>query len=229
MRISSMTNIPNPKVTHMYILVDRSGSMESIANDVIGGFNTTISDQQANGPDAKLTVIQFDSQDPAAVMCAGIPILEMNRLDRSTYQPRGGTPLLDATGLLIGRIRVEQAARVANGLAEEDVVFITITDGQENQSREYNLSQITQLINECKAAGWTFVYMSADLNAYADAAAMGYDRGSTQHFPATADGAGKAFTSMSRNMSNMRDKKRRMEEFDSREFFETGKDAEDNS
>jgi hypothetical protein len=224
-----MTNIPNQKINHMYILVDRSGSMESIANDVIGGFNTTISDQQANGPDAKLTVIQFDSQDPAAVMCAGIPILEMNRLDRSTYQPRGGTPLLDATGLLIGRIRVEQAARVANGLAEEDVVFITITDGQENQSREYNLPKITQLINECKAAGWTFVYMSADLNAYADAAAMGYDRGSTQHFAPTADGAGKAFTSMSRNMSNMRDKKRRMEEFDSREFFETGKDAEDNS
>jgi uncharacterized protein YegL len=224
-----MTNIPSQKITHIYILIDRSGSMESIANDVIGGFNTTISDQQANGPDAKLTVIQFDSQDPAAVMCAGIPILEMNRLDRSTYQPRGGTPLLDATGLLIGRIRVEQAARVANGLAEEDVVFITITDGQENQSREYNLSQITQLINECKAAGWTFVYMSADLNAYADAEAMGYDRGSTQHFAATADGAGKVFTSMSRNMSNMRDKKRRMEEFDSREFFETGKDAEDNS
>ena len=229
MRIRGMTNIPSQKITHIYILIDRSGSMESIANDVIGGFNTTISDQQANGPDAKLTVIQFDSQDPAAVMCAGIPILEMNRLDRSTYQPRGGTPLLDATGLLIGRIRVEQAARVANGLAEEDVVFITITDGQENQSREYNLSQITQLINECKAAGWTFVYMSADLNAYADAEAMGYDRGSTQHFAATADGAGKVFTSMSRNMSNMRDKKRRMEEFDSREFFETGKDAEDNS
>ena len=229
MRIRGMTNIPSQKITHIYILIDRSGSMESIANDVIGGFNTTISDQQANGPDAKLTVIQFDSQDPAAVMCAGIPILEMNQLDRSTYQPRGGTPLLDATGLLIGRIRVEQAARVANGLAEEDVVFITITDGQENQSREYNLSQITQLINECKAAGWTFVYMSADLNAYADAEAMGYDRGSTQHFAATADGAGKVFTSMSRNMSNMRDKKRRMEEFDSREFFETGKDAEDNS
>ena len=213
----------------MYILVDRSGSMESIANDVIGGFNTTIAEQQSNGPDAKLTVIQFDSQDPAAVMCAGIPIMEMNRLDRSTYQPRGGTPLLDATGLLIGRIRVEQAARVANGLPEEDVVFITITDGQENQSREYNLPQITQLINECKAAGWTFVYMSADINAYADATAMGYDHGSTQHFAATADGAAKAFVSMSRGVSNMRDKKRRMMEFDSRQFFETGKDAEENS
>ena len=227
MRITGMTNIPNQKITHMYILVDRSGSMESIANDVIGGFNTTVADQQANGPDAKLTVIQFDSQDPAGVMCAGIPILEMNRLDRSTYQPRGGTPLLDATGLLIGRIRVEQAARVANGLAEEDVVFITITDGQENQSREYNLARVTQLIEQCKAEGWTFVYLSAALTAYADAAAMGYDHGSTQQFQPTADGSGKAFASMSRGMSNMRDKKRAMESYDSALFFETGKDAED--
>ena len=229
MRIEGMTNTPKTKITHMYILIDRSGSMSSIATDVIGGFNATIAEQQANGPDAKLTVIQFDSQDPAAVMCAGIPIVEMNQLDRTNYQPRGGTPLLDATGLLIGRIKVEQSARVANGLPEEDVVFVTITDGHENQSREYNLIQITQLINECKAAGWTFVYMSADLNAYADAAAMGYDHGSTQHFAATADGAGKAFLSMSKGMSNMRDKKRRMMEFDSRQFFETGKDAEENS
>ena len=224
-----MTN-PNPaapKVTHMYILVDRSGSMESIANDVIGGFNQTVAEQAQNGPDAKLTVIQFDSQDPANVICAGIPISEMTKLDRTSYQPRGGTPLLDATGLLIGRIRVEQAARVATGLETEDVMFVTITDGEENGSREYNLGRITQLVDQCKTEGWTFVYVSAALTAYADAAAMGYDHGSTQQFQATADGAGKAFTSMSRGLSSMRDKKRSMQDFDSAQFFETGKDAED--
>ncbi|MEY3925763.1 MAG: hypothetical protein RIQ63_1114 [Actinomycetota bacterium] len=96
------------KTNHTYVLIDRSGSMESIASDVIGGFNALVAEQQANGPDAKITVIQFDSQDPAAVMVAGIPVLEMTKLDRSVYQPRGGTPLLDATGMLIGRIRVEQ-------------------------------------------------------------------------------------------------------------------------
>ncbi|NBY12515.1 MAG: hypothetical protein EBQ75_06310, partial [Actinobacteria bacterium] len=83
---------------------------------MIGGFNALVAEQQANGPDAKITVIQFDSQDPAAVMVAGIPVLEMTKLDRSVYQPRGGTPLLDATGMLIGRIRVEQEARKATGL-----------------------------------------------------------------------------------------------------------------
>ena len=218
---------PAPKVTHMYILVDRSGSMESIASDVIGGFNQTVAEQAQNGPDAKLTVIQFDSQDPANVMYAGIPIAEMTKLDRTSYQPRGGTPLLDATGLLIGRIRVEQAARVATGLQTEDVMFVTITDGQENESREYNLARVTQLIEQCKAEGWTFVYLSAAITAYADAAAMGYDHGSTQQFQANTDGSGKAFASMSRGMSNMRDKKRAMESYDSALFFETGKDAED--
>ena len=195
---------PAPKVTHMYILVDRSGSMESIASDVIGGFNQTVAEQAQNGPDAKLTVIQFDSQDPANVMYAGIPIAEMTKLDRTSYQPRGGTPLLDATGLLIGRIRVEQAARVATGLQTEDVMFVTITDGQENESREYNLARVTQLIEQCKAEGWTFVYLSAALTAYADAAAMGYDHGSTQQFQANTDGSGKAFASMSRNVKHAR-------------------------
>ena len=218
---------PAPKVTHMYILVDRSGSMESIAGDVIGGFNQTVAEQAQNGADAKLTVIQFDSQDPANVICAGIPIAEMTKLDRTSYQPRGGTPLLDATGLLIGRIRVEQAARVATGLETEDVVFVTITDGQENESREYNLARITQLVEQCKAEGWTFVYISAAITAYADAAAMGYDHGSTQRFQPTADGSGKAFASMSRSMSSLRNAKRSMQNFDSSQFFETGKDAED--
>ena len=228
---NSMTNpnpaAPAPKVTHMYILVDRSGSMESIAGDVIGGFNQTVAEQAQNGADAKLTVIQFDSQDPANVICAGIPIAEMTKLDRTSYQPRGGTPLLDATGLLIGRIRVEQAARVATGLETEDVVFVTITDGQENESREYNLARITQLVEQCKAEGWTFVYLSAAITAYADAAAMGYDHGSTQRFQPTADGSGKAFASMSRSMSSLRNAKRSMQNFDSSQFFETGKDAED--
>lgn len=217
------------KTNHTYVLIDRSGSMESIASDVIGGFNALVAEQQANGPDARITVLQFDSQDPAAVMVAGIPILEMTKLDRSVYQPRGGTPLLDATGMLIGRIRVEQEARKATGLETEDVVFVTITDGQENESREYDLARINQLVEQCKADGWTFVYVSADPSAYHDAAAMGYDHGSTTHFAASADGAVRAMRSTARGLSNLRDKKRRGEIYNSSQFFEMGKDAEEDN
>ena len=66
--------------THIYILLDRSGSMSSIANDVIGGFNQMIKDQKANGPDAKVTLVQFDSQDTQAVIVAGAPIAEITDL-----------------------------------------------------------------------------------------------------------------------------------------------------
>jgi len=96
--------------THIYILLDRSGSMSSIANDVIGGFNHLISEQKKNGPDAKVTFVQFDSQDPQHVVVAGAPISEITDLTSETYIPRGSTPLLDATCLLIGRVRVETAA-----------------------------------------------------------------------------------------------------------------------
>ena len=110
--------------THNYILLDRSGSMSSIANDVIGGFNHLIKEQKANGPDAKVTLVEFDSQDPQHVVVAGAPISEITDLTSETYIPRGGTPLLDATGLLIGRVRVEAAAREATGLPKEDILFI---------------------------------------------------------------------------------------------------------
>ena len=105
----------------------------------------------------------------------------------------------------------------------------TITDGQENQSREYNHARINQLVEQCKADGWTFVYVSADPSAYHDAAAMGYDHGSTTHFSASADGAARAMRSTARGLSNLRDKKRRGEIYNSAQFFEMGKDAEEDN
>ncbi len=55
-----MNNTPR---SHLYVLLDRSGSMESMRADVIGGFNNLLAEQQADGPDARLTLVQFDSQD----------------------------------------------------------------------------------------------------------------------------------------------------------------------
>lgn len=215
-----------PEGTHIYVLLDRSGSMSSIANDVIGGYNQLLKEQQADGPDARVTFVQFDSQDPQEVVIAGAPIREMAPLDGNTFQPRGGTPLLDATGLLIGRARVEQAARVATGLPAENVLFVTITDGEENQSREYTLDRIRTLVAECEAAGWTFVYLSAALDAYGDAMRFGVGQGNIQSFSADGGGTALAFASVSDNMRSFRDKKRRRLDTSHDEFFED-KRAED--
>lgn len=222
-----MTTNPTNPVTHLYILIDRSGSMSSIANDVIGGFNQLIANQRRDGIDARVTLVQFDSQDPSDVIVAGANISEIVELDGHTYLPRGGTPLLDATGLLIGRGRVEQAAREATGLPKENIVFVTITDGEENQSREYDLDRIRTLIKECQDDhDWTFVFLSAALDAYADAGRVGVSVGSNQAFSPSSDGTLRAFESLDTNLKSYRDKKRRHESTNKQEFFET-KEAED--
>ena len=213
--------------THIYILLDRSGSMSSIANDVIGGFNQMIKDQKANGPDAQVTLVQFDSQDPQAVIVAGAPIAEITDLTGETFIPRGGTPLLDATGLLIGRVRVEAAAREATGLPKQDILFVSITDGEENESSEYSLPQIKKLFKECEKAGWTFVFVSAALDAYGDAERIGVKHGNIQAFDKSAHGTQLAFQSLSHKTIEFRNKKRDLLAAEDDDFFGSDKPAED--
>jgi len=213
--------------THIYILLDRSGSMSSIANDVIGGFNQYMKQQKENGPDAKVTLVQFDSQDPQEVVVASAPIVEITDLTPETFVPRGGTPLFDATGLLIGRARVEAAAREATGLQKEDILFISVTDGEENQSSEYSLPQIKNLVKECEKSGWTFVFLSAALDAYGDAERIGVKHGNIQAFDGTAQGTHLAFHSLAMKTSEFRNKKRSFIPAEDDEFFGSDKPAED--
>jgi len=201
--------------------------MAPIANDVIGGFNTFIDEQIRNGADARMTIVQFDSQDPQDVTIWGAPLPEITHLDSQTFEPRGGTPLLDATGLLIGRTMVDQSARIAAGLQAEDIIFVTITDGEENQSHEFNLAQIRELIEKRTEDGWSFIYLSAGIDAYADAAQMGIHSGDTQQWKRDGKNARLAFSSTSDAVSNMREKKRRKEDTVRGTAFETGKHAED--
>ena len=201
--------------------------MAPIANDVIGGFNTFIDEQIRNGADARMSIVQFDSQDPQDVTVWGAPLPEITHLDSESFVPRGSTPLLDATGLLIGRTMVDQAARVAAGLQAEDIIFVTITDGEENQSREFNLAQIRELVEKRSEEGWAFIYLSAGIDAYADAAQMGIHSGDTQQWKRDGKNARLAFSSTSDAVSNMREKKRRMESTARGTAFETGKHAEE--
>jgi Mg-chelatase subunit ChlD len=212
--------------THLYILLDRSGSMSSIANDVIGGFNTFIREQKKEGSDVRVTLVQFDSGDRQEIITAGIPIDELVDLTSDTFIPRGGTPLLDATGLLIARARLTQQIRNENSLPAEDIVFVTITDGEENESSEYSLAKIQNLIKKCEKDGWTFVFLSAALDAYGDASRMGMKSGNIQAFAASADGTNTAFESLSTNVSKFRQMKRAGVQTEDLDFFED-KIAED--
>ncbi len=142
---------------HIAVLLDRSGSMSPIRDDVVGGFEQFISDQRADPSPARVTLVQFDSQDPHDVIIDAQPL---DSVDTSTvaeqYNPRGGTPLLDAAARLIRRLDDDH-------LPDEDRVVAIITDGFENASRTTTLEQITRMIETRQQDGWAFVFLGAGL------------------------------------------------------------------
>ena len=211
---------------HLYVLLDRSGSMAAMADDVIGGFNRLLTDQQADGADARMTLVQFDSHDVQHVVADAVPIGEMVPLDSSTFVPRAATPLLDATGILLGRASARVASQKADGLPAEEIVVVSITDGHENASREYSLSTVTQLVGAHTAAGWSFVFLGAALDVYGEAGGLGYDPRSVQAFAPDGAGAALAFESLSRATSTRRQAVRQMVDYDVGDFFEGDKPAE---
>ena len=188
--------------THITVILDRTGSMQSIRDDVIGGFNAFLLEQQALPGKATLTLVQFDSQDPYEVLCRFLPIGEAKPLTPATYVPRASTPLLDALGQGIYDLALA-LADMGEGRPDK-VVFVVITDGQENASREYTREQVVALIEEKQAAGWEFVFLSADLEAIGEAMRVGFAAHHTLAFDKDAAGTRNAWRATSKNIAELR-------------------------
>jgi len=214
-----MTTTP---LTHVYFLLDRSGSMESIASDVIGGFNQFLDEQRQNGDDALMTFVQFDSNNPHEVIANAMALSDVRPLTGATFRPRGSTPLFDAMGSLItdATIRSEGEGK------GEVIIFVTFTDGKENDSVNYTRESIFELVAKREALGWTFVYLGANQDSYAEGAGMGYHADNLQDFEASPKGTRLAFQSLSKGLGKERGKIREGVARSTSEFFEGDKEAE---
>lgn len=212
--------------SHLYVLLDRSGSMTTMAADVVGGFNGLLADQQAAGRDARLTLVQFDSGDPQEVLVDATRIDRVHPLRPGDFSPRGGTPLLDATGRLIARAAERDDRRRRAGKKPEAIVVVTITDGEENQSREHTRDGIRRLVQAKQAQGWTFVFLGAGLDAYAEARSLGIDPRSTQGWAPDGGGARAAMAAVSSSMVERRAKLRAGAPVQADDFFDGTKAAE---
>ena len=213
--------------TKIWFLLDRSGSMQSIADDVIGGYNGFISDRAEDREPMTMTAVQFDSQEPFEVIDDGCDIRKVNNLTRSTYWPRGATPLYDAIGMLIRRADERIADRAAAGLPAEDQLVLIFTDGLENASRNFNRREIFDLIKDRSERDWTFVFMGANQDSYIEGHKVGLTDGNVQNYSATSQSVGKAFESMSRATGEYVGKTRVKRVSDKERFFDDLKEAED--
>jgi hypothetical protein len=150
----------NPNLTRLVFLLDRSGSMQSIASDVISGFEAFVAEQRAGEGLCTVTLAQFD--DEYEVVYHGIALGQVPPL---ALWPRGRTALHDSMGKLI----TDTAAEI-NALAEDDkpgtVIVAIMTDGLENASREWRRPDIKALVEQqTNDHGWEFLYMGADQDA----------------------------------------------------------------
>ncbi len=200
--------------THISVILDRTGSMESIRDDVIGGFNAFLAEQKKVPAEATLTLVQFDSQDPYEVIHDFASLASVGELMRETYVPRASTPLLDAMGRGINDLE-KRISSLAAEARPSKVIVVVITDGQENASREFRRDQVVKMIKErTDKDGWQFVFLSAGLDALGDARDLGFQGQAILVFDKTAQGTRESYSSLSNNMTAFRTGKRKNLGFD---------------
>lgn len=176
--------------------------MAAIARDAIGGFNTFLEEQKKVKGEATLTFVQFDTE--YEVVHENKPLDDVPALDQKTFQPRGATALLDA----IGRTIDDTGRRLSN-MPEpnrpDQVIVAILTDGEENSSRQYNLSKVKEMItHQMDKYQWEFFFLGANQDAFAEAGKIGISAQNSFNFDATTEGVGIAYEKMSCMVSERR-------------------------
>ena len=184
------------------MVLDRSGSMEHIKGDVIGGFNKFLKEQQAIPGEATMTLVQFD--DIYEVVYEGKKLQEASLLDNTVYQPRGWTALLDAIGKTIDRTG-KRLSDMPEDQRPEKVIFVIQTDGYENASKEFSNDIImAMIIYQKNVYNWEFVFLGANQDAIATASKMGIGATHSMTFTSNAGGVANYYHSVSQNLCNTR-------------------------
>jgi hypothetical protein len=161
-----------PDLTAIALIVDRSGSMESIRSDAQGSIDAFIRDQDALPGQVLWTVVLFDSEyDQVAFMEPTAP--------KPRLEPRGSTALFDAVGRTINGMGVALAA-MAEDERPSKVIVVIVTDGHENSSREYAWPVVKEMVQrQTTEWSWEFVFLAAGLGrdeTIAMGASMGIPR-----------------------------------------------------
>ena len=157
-----MNKTPQNENLDLVFVMDRSGSMSGSEDDTIGGFNSFIERERENNPNTRVTTILFDDQ--YEVLYTRKDISDVEKLTREVYWVKGCTALLDAIGKTINTLDKE---------IDNKVMFVIMTDGMENSSKEYSKQQISNLINN---HDWEFIYIGVDIDSYSEASQIGIRR-----------------------------------------------------
>ena len=171
-------------LTELVFIVDRSGSMAGLEKDTIGGFNAMLKEQAELEGEARVTTVLFDNQ--YRLLHDRIDIRAVAPLTEKDYRVGGGTALLDAIGRTIKKIRAVQK-QTAEDYRAEKVLFVIITDGEENSSRKYSAEQIIlyprMWTHRKKGWGKTLAKHCSDENGFRQCESFFMDRSRCRKLP----------------------------------------------
>ena len=184
-------------------ILDRSGSMRSLAEDTIGGYNSFIEKQKKEAGKATVTTVLFDDKYDKIV--DNVDLESTPELTSSEYYARGTTALLDA----VGRTIMETAGNMEKEKicpAKRRVLVIIMTDGLENASKEYSKADVKAMIeattNDYK---WEYIFMGANIDSVSEAASIGIRADRAANYKASSEGVKKTFSFMDNAATAMRE------------------------
>ncbi|MBE6502138.1 MAG: VWA domain-containing protein [Methanobrevibacter thaueri] len=185
-----MKETPSTENLDLIFVMDRSGSMGGSESDTIGGFNSFIEREKEKSLNTRVTTVLFDDQ--YEVLYKRKAIGEVAELTKNEYWVRGCTALLDAIGRTINTLDKE---------IDNKVLFVIMTDGLENASREFSKEQIRNLIS---SHNWEFIYIGANIDSYTEAGRIGIQRSHTANYKKSRRGFDDVYRSVNDAADSLR-------------------------
>lgn len=190
------------ELTELVFVLDESGSMNSVRYDTIGGFNRFIEDQKKIPGKANITLITFNSD--SIVKYFSIPIENLKPLTAETYMPGGMTALYDAVGMGIDKLG-KKLSETPEEKRPSKVLFVILTDGEENHSKEYTIHKIQEMIkHQTEVYNWEFMFLGANINVQEVSRSINIKPSNAMAFATTQASMENMYSAVSRCVSNYR-------------------------
>src|SRR5574344_358990 len=190
-------------LTELVFILDKSGSMGGLEKDTIGGYNSMLEKQKAVPGECLITTVLFDNNYER--LHDRIDIKAVSPITEKEYAVGGSTALLDAIGRTIHKIGNAQMNTAADYRAEK-VMFVIITDGEENSSREYSAEKVkAQIQRQKEKYDWEFIFLGANIDAVETAGRFGIAPDRAQNYHADSEGTALNFRVMSDAVATFRE------------------------
>lgn len=187
--------------TEIVCIIDRSGSMESIQDDAIGGFNTFLETQKTQQGEALMTLILFDHD--MITLYEGLPLASVAPLTGESYVPRGHTALFDAVCWTIDGVG-RRLARTPEQERPDQVVVVILTDGEENSSKCSQRDVYKRIKHQREIYSWEFLFLGANIDAEQFAESIAIARSKAFTFESRGRGLSTAYQKASTGISDFR-------------------------